>query len=183
MPGRGRGWVVAVMCGARTAAGGPCRRPALRGGERCYAHAGGRVGRPEKLTAELRGRIVAAVRAGADFGVAARAAGVSRSTLARWRARGAGERAGPYRELHEALVRAEAECEVRQLVLINRAAEHNFRAAAWLLARRYPERWGRRPPPAAEQLPEAAEEAGGAAELDAADPQVRALLSELLRRR
>jgi hypothetical protein len=170
-----------MSCIATTAQGRRCRRAAQAGSDRCHAHSGARVGRPEKLTPALQDRIVAAVRAGAHYEVAARAAGVSRASFHRWRARGERERSGRYHELHEALVRAEAECEVRQLALINRAAQQSYRPAAWLLARRYPERWGRRPAAASAAAADAAPVT--APELDTRDPETRRLLSELLARR
>jgi hypothetical protein len=48
-------------------------------------------------------------------------------------------------ELDERLSVALAE--PRLVALVTRAAEQNWRAAAWLLERRYPERWASRPAP------------------------------------
>jgi hypothetical protein len=132
-----------VSCAATTKAGRRCRRAPLRGERLCAVHRGGPVGRPPALTPEVTSRIVAAVSAGAHLSVAARAAGVSRQTLHRWRARGAAEDSGPYHELERAFERAEAEAELRQVALIARAAQSEWRAGAWLLSRRAPERWGR----------------------------------------
>ena len=132
-----------MSCAATTKAGRRCRRAPLRGERMCAVHRGGPVGRPPALTAEVETRIVAAVSAGAHLSVAARAAGVSRQTVHRWRARGAAEDEGPYHELAKALERAEAEAELRQVALIARAGQSEWRAAAWLLSRRAPERWGR----------------------------------------
>jgi transposase len=39
---------------------------------------------------------------------------------------------------------ADATSEARLVVLILRAAEHDWRASAWWLERRWPERWGAR---------------------------------------
>jgi hypothetical protein len=132
-----------VSCAANTKVGRRCRRAPLRGERVCAVHRGGAVGRPPALTPEVEARIVAAVSAGAHLSVAARAAGVSRQTLHRWRARGAAEAEGPYHELARALERAEAEAELRQVAQIARAAQSEWRAGAWLLSRRAPERWGR----------------------------------------
>jgi hypothetical protein len=132
-----------VSCAANTKVGRRCRRAPLRGERVCAVHRGGAVGRPPGLTPEVETRIVAAVGAGAHLSVAARAAGVSRQTLHRWRTRGAAEAEGPYHELANALERAEAEAELRQVALIARAGQSEWRAAAWLLSRRAPERWGR----------------------------------------
>ncbi len=171
-----------MRCGALTARGEPCRRSAQVGTERCFAHSGGAVGRPDGLTEEVERKILAMVRTGADLAVAAQAAGISRSTLHRWRARGASEARGRFFELDQALRRAEAEAEARLVALIARAGERHWQAAAWILPRRFPETWslarqGR--PPSAEPLPTP----GGESDLDASDPDTRRLLSELLRRR
>lgn len=132
-----------MTCGATTAAGKPCRRPALRGAEVCHAHAESPSGRPDELTEETQRRIVAALGAGNYREAAARAAGVSRSTLYRWLARGEREPAGKYGSFREELVRAEAAAEVRSVANIARAGESNWRAEAWRLERKHPGRWGR----------------------------------------
>jgi hypothetical protein len=122
------------------------------------------------------------VRTGTDLAVAAAAAGISRSTLHRWRARGASEGHGRFFEFEQALVRAEAEAEARLVAVIARAGDQHWQAAAWLLPRRFPDTWsltrqGR--PPSAEPLPTP----GASSDLDASDPETRRALSELLRRR
>jgi hypothetical protein len=48
------------------------------------------------------------------------------------------------REFSDAVERAVAEAEARDVALIARAAEKNWQAAAWRLERRAPARWGRR---------------------------------------
>ena len=53
----------------------------MRGSERCHAHRGGAVGRPSKLTDELEAKLCDALGAGNHLEVAARYAGVSRSTV------------------------------------------------------------------------------------------------------
>jgi len=73
-----------MSCRATTKAGRPCARPAMGGTELCHAHRGVAVGRPSKLTDELERRLCDALRAGNHLEVAARYAGVSRSTLHRW---------------------------------------------------------------------------------------------------
>jgi len=86
---------------------------------------------------------VAAIGAGAHYEVAAHAAGVSRSTFYRWRQRGQEEEVGALRDFVAELERAEAAAELRFVANIARAGELEWRAAAWLLARRSPSRWGR----------------------------------------
>lgn len=49
---------------------------------------------------------------------------------------------GPYREFRAAVQKAEAEAEERLLGIIEDAAPNTWQAAAWMLERKYPERWG-----------------------------------------
>lgn len=170
-----------MRCGALTARGQPCRRSAQARTERCFAHSGGAVGRPDGLSEEVERRILAMVRTGNDLAVAAQAAGISRSTLHRWRARGAHEGQGRFFEFEQALVRAEAEGEARLVTLIARAGEQQWQANAWILTRRFRERWSLGS--GAQAGPAPLPTHGGESDLDASDPDTRRLLSELLARR
>jgi transposase-like protein len=108
------------------------------------------VARPSKLTPALRGRIALAVSGGASLRAAAQVSGVADSTLRSWLARGRSEQGArkrargelPYVELLEAVERAGARAEVRAAALIAKAAETDWRAAAWYLERRDPETFG-----------------------------------------
>jgi hypothetical protein len=127
----------------------------MRGSDRCSSHLG-RAGRKTALTPEVGDRLVAMLRSGNYLEVAARAAGVHRNTLSEWMRRGrAGEE--PYAELAARVTRALAEGEAHNVAQIAKAARESWQAAAWLLERQYPDRWGRvsvrlrdeEPPPAA----------------------------------
>jgi transposase len=102
------------------------------------------MARPSKLTPEVHERIVAAVRAGNYAGPAARSAGISEATYYRWLKRGEEETSGRYRELYEAVRRAEAEAEVEVVARLRKAVPDDWRAGLAFLERRYTERWGRR---------------------------------------
>jgi hypothetical protein len=103
------------------------------------------VGRHKKLTPEREAKIIQATRAGCDVEVASRAAGVSRSTYYRWKARGEREHAGEYHDFVQALRAAEAEAEVHAVVVIRKAMhEGDWRASLAFLERRFPERWSKR---------------------------------------
>jgi Homeodomain-like domain len=98
-------------------------------------------GRPSKLTPERLDDLVVLLAARVPPEVAARSVGVSRRTLDRWlRQDELGERlaqaraAGP--EGTDALI------EARLVVLLLRAASVDWKASAWFLSRRWPERWG-----------------------------------------
>jgi len=98
---------------------------------------------PFKLTPDLHTRIVSYVRAGNFRSTAAAAAGISPVTLRDWLRRGArGEQ--PFKQFREDVDQAEAQAEARDAALISKAAEHDWKAAAWRLERRAHRRWGRK---------------------------------------
>ena len=105
------------------------------------------MGRPTKLTSEVEARIVKALKAGNRLSTAARFAGIHPATLHRWLQRGATEGTNPaeapYREFAAQVDQAIAEAEVRDVTTISKATETDWRAAAWRLAHRHPEQWGR----------------------------------------
>ena len=101
------------------------------------------MGRPSKLTPTSHKRVVEAIRRGGYRAVAAEYAGIGEATLYRWLADGAKQDVGPYRELWEAVKKAEAAAELGDISIIKKAARKNWQAAAWLLERKHPERWGK----------------------------------------
>lgn len=101
-------------------------------------------GRPEKLTPELQQKIVDAIRMGAYIETAAAYAGINKSTLYDWMRRGARAKSGKYKEFSNAIEKALAESEMRDLAVIAKASQENWQAAAWRLERKFPDRWGRR---------------------------------------
>jgi transposase len=63
----------------------------------------------------------------------------------RWTKRGEKQASGLFREFCMALREADAVAELRCIRRLNQAAcDGDWRAAAWMLERRFPERWGRR---------------------------------------
>lgn len=134
-------------CTATTIAGAPCRAWAKGGSDpaRCPHHLGTR-GHLSKFTPEVIERIVSLLAAGNYEGTTAAAAGITPKTFYVWLRRGAPDgRAAdrPYRDFRHRVERAQSEGEARNVALIARAATDNWQAAAWLLERRYPERWAR----------------------------------------
>jgi len=131
-------------CTATTASGKQCRNPAAVGHDRCVSHIG-LVGRKTKLDDELTGRLVALLRAGNYIVVACRAVGIGGTTYKQWMARGRSGKAAdePYRSFRERVEVARAEGEAVLAAEIAKAARSSWAAAAWLLERQYPERWGR----------------------------------------
>lgn len=116
------------------------------------------TGRPSKISPEITAKICDMLRAGNYLETAAAYAGVNKTTLYDWMKRGARElerveNAGlsakvrkkeqPYVDFSNALTRALAEAEVRDLIIISNAAKNDWRAAAWKLERRTPHKWGK----------------------------------------
>ena len=101
------------------------------------------MARPAKLTPERADDLVVLLAARVPVEVAARSVNVSRRTLDRWLRQD---------ELRERVERARAAgaestdalSEARAVVLILRAAQEDWRAAAWRLERRHPQRWALR---------------------------------------
>jgi len=116
-------------------------------------------GRPTDLTPQVQAKIVLAIVGGNDNKVAAAHAGIGESTFYAWLDRGRKEVARlaassrakprasetPFVEFLEAIQKAQADAETRNVALIAKAAqEGTWTAAAWWLERKYPERWGRK---------------------------------------
>ena len=101
--------------------------------------------RPTKLNAKRADQICDYLAQGHTREVAAQACGIVSTTLYRWMKRGERQPDGPYGEFCRALKRADLEAELACLRQIKEAAQNgDWRAAAWMLERRYPEKWGRR---------------------------------------
>lgn len=129
-----------------------------------------KVGRPSKLTPEVKKRLLDAIRAGNYYETACTYAGITYRTFRNWMERGEQAKSGEFFQFFHEVTRAEAEAEVRLVAQWQAQAGQDWRAARDLLARRHPERWAGR-----ERL-EHTGEGGGPIELDF-DPR-----EELLRR-
>jgi transposase len=98
------------------------------------------LGRPTKCTPEVRARVCEALSAGNTRSAAAEYAGIGETTFYRWMSEDDPE----HREFREAVKKAEAIAEVRNVAIISKAAQDTWQAAAWWLERRKPADWGRR---------------------------------------
>ena len=101
------------------------------------------MARRTKLTERTKDDIVKALRAGNSRRDSALYAGVSETTFYSWMARGR-EGEPLFAEFLEAVEKAEAQSVVRNVAIIQRAAEETWQAAAWWLERKRPDDWGRR---------------------------------------
>jgi hypothetical protein len=91
-------------------------------------------GRPTKLTAEVRKKILATIEAGSTLKDAAAYAGICDETLRIWR------RDNP--DFAAEFYRAEGVAAVAYTLAVKRASDNgDWRAAAWWLERRCPEEW------------------------------------------
>ena len=99
------------------------------------------MARPTKLTPDTQRRICDAIRAGNYQDIAAQHAGITAATFYNWMVKGEAGK-GQYLEFFDAVKKAQADAEVRNIAIIGSAAEKTWQAAAWLLERRNPDRWG-----------------------------------------
>lgn len=102
------------------------------------------MARPSKLTPEVHQKIVELVRAANTVEVAAETAGISQPTFYGWMARGkqGGRGNAAYARFREDVEQARIEAESLLVLRVQKAAaKGSWNAAAWLLERRWPERW------------------------------------------
>lgn len=100
---------------------------------------------PSKFTRQTIDMLIAGIRNGLPYELAAEAAGIGTSTFYNWQRgdfpRGADKALKV--EFLDALTRARGESAFRLAGLINRAATDDWRAAGWLLERRFPGDFGK----------------------------------------
>lgn len=107
------------------------------------------IGRPPKLTYDMIEKIADLIVMGKPIAVAANLAGISESTIYRWLALGKKKGANKiYKELVERVYEACEFSEFEALQVLRQATLEgsNWRAAAWILERRHPEKYGKRSP-------------------------------------
>ncbi len=100
-----------------------------------------KLGRPTKFTPETRKKILWALRLGNFRKTAAEYAGISERTLCDWIYKGAEAGSGEYAEFCNDVIEAEQAAEVRALGVIQQAANRDWKAAAWFLERKFPQRY------------------------------------------
>jgi transposase len=94
---------------------------------------------PDEADPELADDLTLLLAAGASPARAARALGVGERSVRRWLGNGLRDRVVAARASRPEST--DALSEARLVVLIARAAQDDWRAVAWLLERRHPERW------------------------------------------
>jgi transposase len=96
-------------------------------------------GRPTKATPERLEKLIEGVRSGLTFEIASKRAGISYTTFKEWRK-------DPRLSAFAAEIKnaeADAEHELLQTIKAASHEKNQWQAAAWILERRYPERYGR----------------------------------------
>jgi len=102
------------------------------------------VGRPSKLNERIKKSLLDAVASGTTLEGACDFAGIDYSTFKRWMSKGERADGRPeYRAFRAAVKDALSVFEVAALARIQQASKQHWVAAAWLLERRFPERYGR----------------------------------------
>jgi hypothetical protein len=103
-----------------------------------------KLGRPTVFSAEKAATIVSALEDGCYLDQAAALAGVSRTTLQNWLLAGGRNGGAEFVKFNNDVRKAQAEAEHSGIRIIKAAAKAGqWQAAAWLLERKNPERWGR----------------------------------------
>lgn len=119
------------------------------------------MARRTKLTPETQEKIINALQAGNYFGASCEYAGITERTGYNWLARGREEleyRENPrvkegterwkteeiYVQFFHAVSRASASVEVGTIAKIKQQGDDDWRALAWFMEHRYPDKWGRK---------------------------------------
>lgn len=102
------------------------------------------LGRHEKLTSELIEQVKSYISAGNCVKAVCQYIGVSESTWFRWIERGEKETGSIYYDFLESVRSAESAAEIRAVTGIVAAGKKDWKALAWFLERKYPEKWGKK---------------------------------------
>jgi transposase len=98
-------------------------------------------GRPSKLDPATRQTFLNQLQLGSYVETAAAFAGISKQTVYNWLRKGRRGEGQDYIEFLDAVEKAQAGDEARELATIAKAAQTHWQAAAWKLERKYPARW------------------------------------------
>lgn len=102
------------------------------------------AGRKTKLTKELIREAETLIEAGSYAVTVCAYLGIGETTWYRWLKEGEAAKSGLKREFWEAIIQADARAEIGNVAVIRKAAENDWRAAAFFLERRFPKKWGRK---------------------------------------
>nr|WP_263326078.1 hypothetical protein [Neobacillus sp. Marseille-Q6967] len=104
------------------------------------------AGRKSKLTPLLINDAVKLLKSGNYVTTVCEFIGIDTSTWYRWMREGKKAKTGIKNHFYHAIKKAEAEAEIRMVTDLQKIANENqtWQALAWMLERKYPERWGRK---------------------------------------
>ena len=102
------------------------------------------MARPTKLTPELQRKLCDAIAAGNYYQAACVYAGLGYRTFREWMKRGAKASRGQFRQFRQAVLKAQADAEVRIVAQWQSHMPDNWQACRDFLARRFAGRWAER---------------------------------------
>jgi hypothetical protein len=103
-------------------------------------------GRPSKLTPELHAEMVILFKMGNFVETTCGTVGINKSTFYDWMKKGKNSNnpKNKYKKFQEAVDQAMAWSEARDVAIISKQSEHDWRAAAFRLLRKHPDKWGKK---------------------------------------
>lgn len=99
--------------------------------------------KPNKLTPRVKKAILTAIRLGLPYASAAAYAGIGIRTLRQWMRQGERGDAPELARFFQEMEEAQAKAEMYHMTNITGHAKQDWKASAWLLERRWPEKYGR----------------------------------------
>ncbi|MFP5116088.1 hypothetical protein ACSU64_27655 [Bacillaceae bacterium C204] len=104
------------------------------------------AGRKSKLTPALIKDAAKLLKGGNYVETVCEYLGIGTTTWYRWMQEGEVAKSGLKREFRDVVKKAEAEAEIRLITDLQKIAEtdQKWQALAWMLERKYPDRWGRK---------------------------------------
>ncbi|MDI6617883.1 MAG: IS630 transposase-related protein [Clostridiales bacterium] len=100
--------------------------------------------RRPKLNSDIVEKVYKYVAAGNYIETVCQYLNISKQTYYNWLKKGEKAHSGLYFDFVDAIKRAEAEAEMRNVTLIQKAGSTTWQAAAWYLERKHPDKWGKR---------------------------------------
>jgi len=103
-------------------------------------------GRPSKLTPELQGEMIVLLKSGNFIETVCKTVGINKSTYYDWMKKGekSNQSHNKCKIFKEAVEKAMAWSEAKDVAIITKHSEENWRAAAWKLSRKHPDKWGKK---------------------------------------
>lgn len=102
-------------------------------------------GRPTKLTPEIQDKICDYLKMGNFIDTSCKLVGIHKDTFFEWMKRGReAKRKSIYQDFFFAVEEAQGFGEARHVAIVSKAGEFDWHASAWMLERKFPEKYGRK---------------------------------------